>query len=74
MDIRLYTRIIIEKDGEFLQGYSVLTGDLIWSNSPYNAWWTRKKDRAYITAHKVGGTRYLFNPVTGECREMRIGR
>lgn len=72
MDIRSCTCIIIEKNGEFLKGRSILTGELTWSNSPYDAWKTRKKDKAYIVAHKVKGKRYLFNPVANQLREMRF--
>lgn len=73
IDIRIYTGIIIEKDSKFLVGREMLTKRLKWSDSPYEAWRTRKRDKAYIVADKVKGTRYLFNPVARQIRPMRIG-
>ena len=72
MDIREYTGIIIEKDGQYLVGYKMLSNELLWSNSPYDAWHTRKKDKAYIVSDKVKGRRFLFNPIVNQLREMRI--
>ena len=72
MNIRTYTVIIIEKDGYFLVGRRMLSTELMWSNSPWDAWKTRRKDKAYIVAHKLGGKRMLFNPVARQLREMRI--
>lgn len=72
MDIRLQTGIIIRKDGEYLVGIGLITRQLIWSNSPWDAWRTRKRDKAFIVADRVGGVRFLFNPVAGQLREMKI--
>ena len=72
VDIRIYTVIIIEKDGKFLVGKEMMSDDLRWSDSPYEAWKTRRKDKAYIVSYKVKGTRYLFNPVARQLREMRF--
>ena len=72
MDIRLYTGIIIEKDGLYLRGKEMLTDELKWTASPYEAWRTRRKDKAYIVAHRVSGRRMLFNPVVNQLREMII--
>lgn len=72
IDVRLYTVIIIEKDRKFLVGKEMLSKELKWSDSPYDAWKTRRKDKAYIIADKVKGTRYLFNPVVNQLREMRF--
>ena len=72
MDIRLCTGIIIEKDGQFLVGISILTKELVWHESPYDAWMTREKDKAYMVSEKVCGKRYLFNPIVNQLREMRI--
>lgn len=72
MDIRNYTGIIIEKNGEFLIGYCVITNALRWSNSPYDAWITRKRDKAFVVADKVQGTRYLFNPIAAQLRKMKV--
>lgn len=72
MDIRLYTGIIIKRDNEYLVGVNKIMHTLRWSSSPWDAWRTRRKDQAYIVAHKVGGTRYLFNPVAKQLREMKF--
>ena len=72
VDIRVYTAIIIEKDSKFLVGREMLTKELKWSDSPYDAWKTREKDKAYIVSDKVNGTRYLFNPVARQIRPMQI--
>ena len=71
MDIRKLTGIIIQKDGKYLVGRSCV-GGLRWSASPWDAWRTRKRDKAFIVADRVGGVRYLFNPVAGQIREMVI--
>ena len=72
MDIRLYTGIIIKKGNEYLVGYNRFLNTLSCSTSPWDAWRTRRKDLAYIVAHKVGGTGYLFNPVAKQVREMQL--
>ena len=72
VDIRVFTVIIIEKDHKFLVGREILTKKLKWSDSPYDAWATRKKDKAYIVSEKVKGNRYLFNPVARQVRPMKI--
>ena len=69
MDIREKTGIIIEKDGEYLVGVIVLNGQLRWSQSPWDAWITRRRDHAKKVAEKVNGTRDLFNPISGELRK-----
>ena len=73
MDIRECTGIIIEKDGEFLVGTILFSKELRWSTSPYDAWFTRRKDKAFIVADKVNGRRFLFNPVVGKIRSMENG-
>ena len=70
MDIRMETAIIVEKDGRFLAGRSLVTGELIWRNSPYDAWKTRRRDKALIVADKVAGNRMLFNPAAGQLRRL----
>ena len=72
MNIREQTAIIICRDGEYLVGRCIVTGTLRWSDSPWDAWRTRRKDHAFIIADKVGGKRMLFNPVAGQVREMVI--
>lgn len=70
MDIRLKTGIIIEKDGEYLVAVDIFRSSLVWSDSPWDAWITRRKDDALKVAERVGGTRMLFNPVAGQLRKM----
>jgi len=70
MDIRKLTGIIIEKNGMFLVGKCPVTGTLMWRDSPYDAWITRKRDKAILVADKVNGRRFLFNPASGERRMM----
>ena len=70
MDIRKLTGIIIEKDGMYLVGRCPVTGSLLWRDSPYDAWRTRRRDKAFIVADRVNGRRFLFNPASGERRMM----
>jgi hypothetical protein len=72
MDARKQTAIIIRKDGEYLVGAIIGTNQLRWSKSPWDAWKTRERAKAFIVADKVGGIRMLFNPVVGQLREMII--
>ena len=65
MDIRLYTGLIIRKDGEYLVCRDPF-GHLKWSNSPWSAWSTRIIANARSVAEKVGGEIMLFNPVAGK--------
>ena len=70
MDIRRLTCVIVRKNGEYLVGRVIYTGELRWSTSPYDAWRTRKKEKAAEVARKVGGVMVLFNPGVGETRLM----
>ena len=72
MDICKCTFIIIEKDGQFLVGYKMLSHELLWRNSPYDAWKTRKIKTANALSRKVNGHMFLFNPIVNQIREMRI--
>ena len=72
MDIRKCTGIVIEKDGKFLVCISPVTRELVWRDSPYDAWRTRRRDKAFIVSDKVSGKQMLFNPVTGQLREMVV--
>ena len=65
-DIRRKTCIIIRKNGEYLVGYIVFTDELRWSDSPYDAWKTRNKEKAAEVARKVGGVMVLFNPIVNQ--------
>jgi hypothetical protein len=62
-DIRKQTYIIIRKHGQYLQGRSSMTGELVWSWSAYDAWRTRDMKKARETARKTGGIMVLFNQV-----------
>ena len=66
MDIRLYTRVIIRKHGKYLTGYGKWFAR--WSESPYDAWYTRDKELAERIARKCGGVMILFNPVAGQMK------
>ena len=68
-DIRKQTCLIIRKDGAYLVGTILYSTDLRWSNSPYDAWMTRRKEDAVRVAGAVGGELVLFNPVA---RQMRV--
>lgn len=74
MDIRLYTRCIVHKNGQFLQGRRMLLGELIWNSSPWDAWATRRLADAASVARKVGGTVVLFNPIIGRTAPLRTER
>lgn len=70
-DIRLLTRVIIKRGAQFLVGTIVFSDELRWSDSPYDAWWTRDMRDALKMAKKTGGDLWLFNPVAGQLREVR---
>ena len=65
-DIRKKTCIIIRKNGEYLVGYVLWSEDLRWSDSPYDAWNTRNREKAAEVARKVGGVMVLFNPIVNK--------
>ena len=65
VDIRSYTRVIIRKNGQYLQGKE-LSGKLAWNSSRYTAWYTRDADVARKVAVRTGGIAMLFNPVVGK--------
>ena len=68
MDIRTKTGII--KDGEYLVAVDIFGSSLVWSDSPWDAWFTRRRDHALMVAERVGGTRMLFNPVAGQIKRL----
>ena len=70
VDIRLYTRLIVRKNGEYLVGREMLSRQLKWNTSPYDAWWTRSIDDGRKLANRVGGTLVLFNPAIGETKDL----
>ena len=72
-ELKRQTRLIIRKDGEYLVGIRMVTGGLIWSLSPWDAWGTRVRANARSVQSKTGGEICLFNPVVGQIRKVRIG-
>lgn len=71
MDIRRRTCLIVRRDGRFLVGVALLTNELKWSESPYDAWRTRRRIDAENVARRVGGSLCLFNPVAGQLRALK---
>ena len=69
-DIRKKTCIVIRKNGEYLVGYIVFTDELRWSDSAYDAWKTRDREKAARVARKTGGIMVLFNPIVNQKRVM----
>lgn len=67
-DIRRQTAIVIEKDGEYLIGFSLF---LRWGGSYFDAWRTRDVETAQAVAERTGGEMMLFNPVVGQIRKFR---
>lgn len=67
-DIRRETCIIIRKHGLFLQGRSVMTNELVWTWSAYDAWRTRNRALAVDVARETGGVMVLFNPIVNQKR------
>ena len=70
-ELRRQTRLIIRKDGEYLVGIRTVTGGLIWSLSPWDAWGTRVRANARSVQSKTGGEICLFNPVVGQIRKLK---
>ena len=69
-DIRRQTAIVIEKNGEYLIGFSLF---LRWGSSYFDAWRTRNVEAARSVAEIVGGNMMLFNPVAGQIRKYKAG-
>ena len=74
VDIRQYTRVIIIKNGKYLVGKDPVMNALKWSDSPYDAWWTRNADDARKVSAKIGGAMMLFNPIAYALKEMNAER
>lgn len=72
-DIRSKTSLIVFRKGEYLVGTILGSMDLRWSISPYDAWFTRDKDKAWKVADKVGGIPVLFNPIIGRTKTLMGG-
>ena len=73
MNIRMKTGLIIRKDGEYLVGHVLYSGELRWSLSPWDAWTTRIRAKARTVAERTGGEILLFNPIAGQIKEYRGG-
>ena len=73
MDIRKKTVLIIKRGDKFMVARIMGSADLKWSTSPWDAWSTRRIEDAKRVARAVGGELWLFNPIAGQCREVRRG-
>ena len=72
-ELRRQTRLIIRKDGEYLVGSRMVTGGLIWSLSPWDAWGTRVRANARSVQSNTGGEICLFYPVVGQIKAIVEG-
>ena len=70
MDIRRMTGLIVQRGKMFLVGTILYSTDLRWSDSPWDAWRTRDREKAKRVARRVGGELVLFNPVAGQIKTM----
>ena len=68
--IRMQTRLIIRRNGEYLQGRIIFSNKLRWSRSAWDAWGTRDREKAREIARRTGGTVMLFNPVAGQMKVL----
>lgn len=71
MDIRERTRLIIRRGQDFLVGRILYSTEYRWSSSAWDAWGTRKWERAEEMAQRTGGDIWLFNPVAAQLRPAR---
>lgn len=70
VDIRGYTRVVIEKDGKYLFCVSEVTREPEWRHSPWDAWYTRDAGVARTVAKALAAAPMLFNPVVGKVAVM----
>ena len=70
MDIRRMTGLIVQRGTMYLVGTIIYSTDLRWSDSPWDAWRTRDREKARRVAQRVGGELMLFNPVAGQIKAM----
>lgn len=68
LKVKTKTCLIIGKDGEFLVGASA--SGLRWSQSPYDAWSTRDKMKAFRVSWAIRGRLFLFNPIVGQLKSL----
>ena len=66
--IRRKTCLIIRKNGRYLKGRSMLTNEVEWTWSAYEAWKTRDRETAENVARATGGVLVLFNPIVNRTR------
>lgn len=71
MDIRKCTTLIIKRGSLFLVGKIPYSAEFRWSDSAYDAWRTRSREKAEAVARLTGGDLWLWNPVAGQLREAR---
>ena len=69
-DLRKKTCLIIRKNGEYLVGTVLYSADLRWSKSPYDAWWTRNREKAEKYARRTGGIVMLWNPIVKQIKVL----
>lgn len=70
MDIRKYTCLIIRSGTMYLVGRILYSTDLRWSENAWDAWQTGNIEAARMVAGRIGGTVMLFNPISGQLRDM----
>ena len=70
-EIRRKTCLIIRKNGRYLKGRSMLTNEVEWTWSAYEAWRTRDRALAEEVAKATGGILMLFNPIVN--RKLVLG-
>lgn len=57
------TVYIIRKNRLWLRGKNMLTRQIEWTPSEYDAWRTRDEELAKAVAKKTGGILVMFNPI-----------
>ena len=70
MNIRTQTCLIVRRGPEYLVGRILYSTEYRWSSSPWDAWSTRKREKAEDIARKTGGIMVLFNPISKETKVM----
>lgn len=65
VDLSEYERKIVQKGRLYLYCAGG-DGSLQWTNSKYDAWSSKRRDKAVMVAKKVGGRVRTFNPITGD--------
>lgn len=73
MDIRKCTVLIVKRGSMFLVGKIPYSAEFRWSDSAYDAWRTRNREKAEAVARLTGGDLWLWNPIVGQLRERKIG-